>query len=70
MQELLYETYDFFQFETGHKSVYDWNYLDLNIRIVENKLITKLYNKTVSFKFYVIRFSHSTQIRFLRLKNQ
>lgn len=59
IQELLYEIYEnSLQFETTHKSDNDCDYLDLSIRIVENKLITKLYNKTDSFKFYVIRFPH------------
>lgn len=59
IQNLLSETYEnSLQLETTHESDYDCNYLDLNIKIINNKLVTKLYNKTDSFKFYVIRFPH------------
>lgn len=48
IQELLSETYEnSLQFEITHESDYDCNYLDLNIKTINNKLVTELYNQTV-----------------------
>ena len=35
------------------------NFLDLNLRIVNDKLVTKIYNKTDDFPFKVVRYPHT-----------
>ncbi|EYB96160.1 hypothetical protein Y032_0153g2941 [Ancylostoma ceylanicum] len=44
--------------ETTHESNYKCNYLDLEINIRNNTVITKMYNKTDSFGFPIKRFPH------------
>ena len=46
------------QLETTNFTEHHCNYLDLDIKIINNKIITKIFNKTDNFKFNVIRFPH------------
>ena len=70
INDLLIEVYNnTLKFEKTHFTEYHCNYLDLEIKIIDNNIITKIFNKTDNFNFKVIRFPHYHSNISLKIKS-